>query len=89
MLDAQNGGKPGGSNAAYANYVFGAFFSGLGWPLPNALQAANAYGSVNSTYSPNVLKGSDPNYPAIPPANVTNITAGYNAASAGALCHPK
>lgn len=89
MLDAQNGGKPGGSNAAYANYAFGAFFSGLGWPLPYALQAANAYGSVNSTYPANMLKASDPNFPAIPPANVTNITAGYNAAAAGALCHPK
>lgn len=82
-LDAQ----AQGANSNYGNYVFGAFFAGLGWPLQDALAGANAYGALYSQYSASQLKGNYSSYPALPAANVQYIIKGYSAAKAGVLCH--
>ena len=80
-LDAQ---AYGASNN-YANYVYGAFFAGLGWPLQETLGAANVYGTLFSHYNPNTVQMSS-SYPGIPAVNVRNIVNGYNATKAGVLC---
>jgi hypothetical protein len=75
--------------AAYGNYVFGAYMSAAGFPLSVALAGANAIANHNTLSSPGQYSGRqmDTNYPALPAANVANITAGYNAQQNGTLCH--
>ena len=80
-LDAQ---ALGGSRA-YGNYVFGAALGGAGYSLPFTLFAANTYAFVKNASYPGFTM--DPNYPAIPQANVANIVNGYNAQNNGTLCH--
>ncbi len=84
LLDAQ----PSGASPAYGNYVYGVYMSASGFPLSVALWGANWYagggvGDGKAKYSGTM----DPNYPNIPPANVANITNGYNAQKNGTLCH--
>lgn len=75
--------------AAYGNYVFGDYMSAAGFPLSVALAGANAIANRNSLKNPGQYSGRqmDSDYPALPAANVTNITAGYNAQRNGTLCH--
>jgi hypothetical protein len=76
-----------GGSQAYGNYAYGVLLAAAGLPLPDALSAANAYGAARSTYSASQLAGSEATgYPSIPPANVDNITNGYNAQQNGTLC---
>jgi hypothetical protein len=81
LLDAQ----PLGGSRAYGNYVYGAYLSASGLPLSVALAGANSYASVSNAQYPGFTM--DPNYPAIPAANIANITNGYNAQQNGTLCH--
>ena len=83
-LDAQ----PFGASPAYGNYVYGVYFRAAGFPLGLTLWGANWYagggvGDGKAKYSGPL----DPNYPNIPPANVANITNGYNAQKNGTVCH--
>ena len=83
-LDAQ----PFGASPAYGNYVYGVYLRTAGLPLSVALAGANWYagggaGDGKAQYSGPL----DPNYPNIPPANVANITNGYNAVRNGTVCH--
>ena len=80
-LDAQ----PLGASRAYGNYVFGAYLSAAGIPLSVGLGGANGYAAVSSAQYPGFSM--DPNYPAVPQANVANIINGYNAQHNGTLCH--
>jgi len=80
-LDAQ----PLGASRAYGNYVFGAYLSAAGIPLSVGLAGANGYAAVSNAQYPGFTM--DPNYPAIPQANVANIVNGYNAQRNGTLCH--
>jgi RHS repeat-associated protein len=79
-LDAQ----ASGSSPAYANYAFGVYMAASGWSLSGTLSGANLYASAASSYPSNVQMS--PNYPSTPNANITNITAGYNAQTAGSTC---
>jgi RHS repeat-associated protein len=80
-LDAQS---EGGSRA-YGNYVFGAAMSAAGYSITFTLTAANTYAGIKNAQYPGFTM--DQNYPAIPQANVANITNGYNAQQNGTLCH--
>jgi hypothetical protein len=80
-LDAQ----PLGASRAYGNYVFGAYLSAAGIPLSVGLGGANGYAAVSNAQYPGFSM--DPNYSAIPQANVANIINGYNAQRNGTLCH--
>ncbi len=80
-LDAQ----PLGASRAYGNYVFGAYLSAAGIPLSVGLGGANGYAAVSNAQYPGFSM--DPNYPAVPQANVANIINGYNAQHNGTLCH--
>jgi RHS repeat-associated protein len=80
-LDAQ----PLGASRAYGNYVFGAYLSAAGIPLSVGLGGANGYAAVSNAQYPGFSM--DPNYPAVPQANVANIINGYNAQRNGTLCH--
>jgi hypothetical protein len=83
-LDAQ----PFGASPAYGNYVYGVYLRAAAFPLSVALWGANWYagggaGDGKAQYSGPL----DPIYPNIPPANVANITNGYNAQRTGTVCH--
>jgi hypothetical protein len=80
-LDAQ----PLGASRAYGNYVFGAYLSAAGITLSVGLGGANGYAAVSNAQYPGFSM--DPNYPAVPQANVANIINGYNAQRNGTLCH--
>lgn len=82
LLDAQ---VLYGGTQAYANYAFGVYMSAMGVPLSLALEAANAYGALFSTYT-NPKVPMSPNYPNIPASNVANITQGYMEEQNGTLC---
>ena len=76
-----------GGSQAYGNYAFGVFMAAAGFSLQATLNGANAYGAFASQYSANQLAGSEATgYPSIPPANVANVTAGFNAQQSGSLC---
>lgn len=83
-LDAQvrYGGSP-----TYANYVYGVYLAAAGWTLTEALQGADFYAALRSSYP----KGTpmDPIYKSVPAANFANITAGFNAEKNGTLCQPQ
>jgi RHS repeat-associated protein len=76
-----------GGSQAYANYVYGVYMCAAGYPLSAALAGANSYGAHNSKYRPDTQM--DPNYPAIPAANVANIIQGCKDQKNGTLCSPK
>jgi hypothetical protein len=80
-LDAQvrYGGSP-----AYANYVYGVYFSAAGVPLPLALGAANAYAAGFSHYPSHTQM--DQTYTSTPASNVSQITQGYDDQQKGSLC---
>ena len=59
--------------------------SGAGYSLPFTLFAANTYAAIKNASYPGITM--DPNYSAIPQANVANIINGYNAQKNGTLCH--
>ena len=73
--------------AAYGNYVFGAYMAAAGVNLQDALAVANDVAWWHSRKNPGQYAGRnmDSNFPALPTANVSNITAGYNAEENGTL----
>ena len=83
-LDAQRiGGTFNPQFTAYANYAYGVYTSAAGMPLDSALEGANLHGSFTTENG----KGLAP-YTDILPANVANITNGYDANKGGQLCTP-
>jgi RHS repeat-associated protein len=74
-----------GSSVAYGNYTYGVFLAANGWSINETLTGANAYGYFRSSYNPNLLDPTS-DYPSIPPANVANITVGFNAQLDGSTC---
>ena len=79
--------QPKGASPAYGNYVYGVYLRAAGFPLSLALWGANWYAGGGAGDGEAQYSGSpDLNYPNIPPANVANITNGYNAERNGTVC---
>jgi hypothetical protein len=78
-----------GGSTAYANYVYGVYMAAAGYSLQQTLGGADLYASMPWKYRGRPPSFFDANYTNTPTANVTNITNGYNAETAGKLpCPP-
>lgn len=75
--------------AAYGNYVFGAWVSASGTPLPIALAGAAGIAAIHKIANPSryARRAMDPTFGSLPAANIINITRGYNDQRNGTLCH--